>query len=174
MWDSKLLSEAILFAEKKHDGQKMKFPEDVPYSAHVFGVTMIAAKYGLTLKDVDMNLLLCATVLHDTLEDTQTTHKELENLFGKQIADGVFALTKNKDLPKEKQMVDCIEKIKKQPKEIAIAKMADRMFNIRCRVSSWTKEKQEHYKQEAEFICEALGYVDDGMKKDFKNLIENY
>lgn len=174
MWDSKLASDAIVFAEQKHDGQKMKYPENVSYSAHIFGVTMLAVKYASQMKNVNMDLLVCTAVLHDTLEDTSATFKEIEKVFGKQIAEGVLALTKNEKLEKEKQMADCIERIKKQPKEVAIVKMADRMFNIRCRVPSWDNEKQEVYKAEAKFICESLGDANPKMKKDFETLIENY
>lgn len=174
MWNSKLVGDAILFAEQKHNGQKMKYPEDVSYSAHVFGVTMIAVKYASQMKNVNMDLLVCSAILHDTLEDTSATYEDIEKQFGKQIAEGVLALTKNKNLPKEEQMKDCIEKIKKCPKEIAVVKMSDRMFNIRCRVPSWDKEKQEAYKDEAEFICENLGYANAKMKQDFEELIKNY
>lgn len=175
MWDSKLVNDSIFFATKKHDGQKMKHPENMPYMAHCFGVSMCAIKYASMLGGkVDWNLLVCSAILHDTLEDTNTTFEELENLFGTKIAEGVFALTKDESIEKEKQMLDCIQRIKKQPKEIAIVKLSDRFFNLRERVPAWEKEKQEAYLAEGKLIFNELGEFCKPLKTDFEKQINKY
>ena len=146
MWNSKKVNDAIFFATDKHKGQVMKQPENMPYSAHFFGVAMNAIQLAAQSKEpIDWDLLICSAILHDTLEDTSATKEELEQIFGKEIADGVDALTKNESLPHEQQMADSIARIKKQPREIAIVKISDRMFNIRDRVETWDKEKQEQF-----------------------------
>ena len=164
--DIKEVYKAYKFAEKLHDGQYRVSEE--PYIIHPVEVTKILA----TLK-VDTHTLM-ASILHDTIEDTGATKEEIESLFGKDIANGVSALTKNKSLPKEIQMKDSLERIKKQPFEIAIVKVADRMFNIRDRVESWNSEKQEQYKEEARLICEELGELFLPAKEALEEQIEKY
>lgn len=175
MWESKKVNDAIFFATKKHEGQLMKQLEGMPYSAHFFGVAMNAIKLAAQSQEpIDWDLLICSAILHDTIEDTGATKEEIESLFGKDIANGVSALTKNKSLPKEIQMKDSLERIKKQPFEIAIVKVADRMFNIRDRVESWSSEKQEQYKEEARLICEELGELFLPAKEALEEQIEKY
>ena len=175
MWNSKKVNDAIFFATKKHQGQFMKQPEGMPYSAHFFGVAMNAIQLAAESKEpIDWDLLICSAILHDTLEDTQTSKEELEQVFGKAIADGVSALTKNESLPSEQQMKDSLERIKKQPREVAIVKIADRMFNIRDRVESWSEEKQEQYREEARLISEELGELFLPAKDALEEQIEKY
>ena len=176
MWDSVLVNKAIFFAGEKHKGHEMFNPVGMPYSAHYFGVALNAIKFAaMTGENIDWDLLLCSSILHDTLEDTTATYEELESNFGKEIAQGVLALTKNPNLPYEEQMPDSLKRIRKQPKEIAIVKMADRMFNMRDRVPTWPKDKQEAYKKEAQMICDALGELcGDEMTSSMQEQLGNY
>ncbi len=74
------------------------------------------------------SLSIKCAILHDTIEDTKLTIKEVENRFGKNIADGVLALTKNEqDTTVKDKMLDSLARIKKQPKEVWVVKMADRV-----------------------------------------------
>ena len=75
-----MLQKAINFAKEKHKGQKDECGKDY-FEAHCFVVFEI-----LKLIDVDDNLL-CAGLLHDTIEDTDTTHEELIKEFNQDIAD---------------------------------------------------------------------------------------
>lgn len=173
LWDDKMFYEALLFATKAHDGQKMKHPIDVPYAAHIFGVFGNAIKYATNEKNVDWNLLACAALLHDTIEDTAVTYEQICEKFGKAVADGVLALSKNKKMGKD-AMMDSVARIKMQPKEVAIVKMADRLFNMQCRVPAWTEEKQEKYKQEAIYIAQNLGFACKPLKRALFETIERY
>ena len=122
MWDLDLINKAVIFASKKHNGQMMMYPNDAPYSAHYFGVTINAIDLArLCDFEVDWELLICSSILHDTIEDTSATFEEVKENFGEKIANGVFALTKNSSLEKKEQMKDSLERIKQQPKEIATA-----------------------------------------------------
>ncbi|MBQ8425205.1 MAG: bifunctional (p)ppGpp synthetase/guanosine-3',5'-bis(diphosphate) 3'-pyrophosphohydrolase [Clostridia bacterium] len=175
MWDLELINKAVIFASKKHNGQMMKYPEDAPYSAHYFGVTLNAIELAKMCDfEIDWELLICSAIMHDTIEDTTATYDEVKESFGKKIADGVMALTKNESLEKEKQMRDSLERIKKQPKEIALVKLADRLLNISVRVPTWGKEKQELYKVEAQIICDELGIICEKVKKRLQAQIDNY
>ena len=117
MWNKELVNKAIFFATEKHNGQSMKHPTNMPYSAHFTGVTLNAIKYAINSNrgDWDWDLLVCSAILHDTLEDTNATYEEIEEEFGKSIADGVLALTKNNILPKDEKMKDSVKRLKEQP-----------------------------------------------------------
>ena len=175
MWNEELFTKTMLFAIDKHKNQVMKYPENMPYSAHIFGVTERLINNAIKdEQDFDWNLAIQVALLHDTLEDTDTSYDELVDNFVRQVADGVLAVTKNDNLPKEMQMKDCIVRIKKQPKEIAMVKLADRLFNMRERLPIWSKEKQEAYKKEAIMICDELGFASENLSKALKEAIENY
>lgn len=175
MWTNKKFLDALFFATKAHESQRMQYPDDMPYSAHIYGVLQFAVKGCVEGNDdPDWDLLVQCALLHDTIEDTDTTYAMLENKFGKKVADGVLALSKNPELDKDIQMTDCIKRIKNQPKEIAIVKLADRLFNMRGKVLNWSEEKQEYYKKEAQLICDELGYGSLELKSQLQRAIDNY
>ena len=84
-----LLKKAIDFATKKHEGQMRKSGE--PYITHPLSVAALLVEWGM---DTDT---VVAGVLHDTLEDTDTTLAEIEEIFSRDIAflvDGVTKVSK--------------------------------------------------------------------------------
>ncbi len=175
LFEDKVFYKALFFAEQAHRGQLMKHPVNMPYSAHFVGVCMNAIKYAvLDEGEVDFNLLVQVALLHDTIEDTAVTYEQVEKEFGKVVADGVMALSKDDSVEKSLQMQDCIERIKKQPREVAIVKLADRLFNIRDRVPSWSEKKQHSYKAEAKLILRELGDACKSLKEALTNAINNY
>jgi (p)ppGpp synthase/HD superfamily hydrolase len=115
--------------------------------------------------NLDGNLAVQCALLHDTLEDTEITYVDLVNNFGEKVADGVFALTKDKAIGdkitdkwqrKHLQMSDSLKRIKTQPKEIWMVKLADRITNLQPPLQYWTDQIVEKYKQESIEIFEAL------------------
>ena len=170
MIDLERVNRAIFFAVKAHEGQKMKFPSDVDYSAHIFGVALTALNFAENEK-VDKNLILMVALLHDVLEDTNVSYEEIKDAFGEEVAEGVSALTKNGDISKKLQMEDCLNRILLlKKKEVAIVKLADRCFNTRCRVGNWSAEKQNKYLIEAKTICEKIGFYCPPLKN---KILEN-
>ena len=168
------VQKALFYASEKHKEQKMgRPPKQIPYATHFFGVALNALNFA-SCEELDKTFLLTLAMLHDTLEDTDATYQELADEFGKNVADGVMALTRNEDIEFEKQIPDCLTRIKKQPKEVAIVKMADRLFNIRKRFTGWTQEKQNAYIKEAQFICDELGYACENLKQVLQNAINKY
>src|SRR5215831_19081078 len=87
---------ALAFAADKHRNQRRKDSEASPYINHPI---MLAKILSVECR-VDDPLVLCAAVLHDTLEDTQTTYGELAEQFGADVADVVREVTDDKSLPK--------------------------------------------------------------------------
>ena len=175
MWKNREVYKAIMFATQKHKDQMMKHPENTPYIAHVIGVMTHAIKYACMIeKEIDWNLLISCALLHDTLEDTEVTYNEIMSVFGDSVAQGVLSLTKNKSLPKSEQMKDSVERIKKQPLEVIIVKLSDRLFNMRDAVPKWNECKLLKYKDEAKYICNELGDFCKPLKKDLEQYIEDY
>ena len=133
-----LYQEALKFAALKHSKSNQTIPgSSLPYVVHLSNVAMevlIAAKY---TKKFNLGLALQVGLLHDTIEDTNTTADELSKHFGDSVADGVLALTKNKLLPKVQQMSDSLSRIKEQPKEIWAVKLSDRITNMQSPPSNW-------------------------------------
>ena len=89
-----LLDEAISFAVKKHSGQVRKM-EESPYILHPVEVMSVV---GTMTADKE---ILAAAVLHDTVEDTDTTIEEIRENFGTRVSLLVMTETENKreDLP---------------------------------------------------------------------------
>ena len=89
-----LVSEAIAFAVKAHDGMRRKKSE-APYILHPMEAAVIVG----TMTD-DQNLI-AAAVLHDVVEDAGVTIQEIEERFGKRVRELVASETENKrvDLP---------------------------------------------------------------------------
>ncbi len=174
MWENSRFNKAMYFAARAHKGQYMRHDSWAPYAMHFMGVTACAIKYASYCKNINWDLLVCTALLHDTLEDTSVTYAQIKQEFGVEVADGVQALTKNKKLPEEEQMPDCINRILRQPREIAILKMADRLFNLRDRVPGWGADKIAFYRKSSGQILEKLGFANAKLKKDLAKAIAEY
>ena len=106
-------TKAWFFASRVHKEQF--YPgEKLPYITHIGNVMMEVMAVASRLENAE--LAICCAILHDTIEDTPTRYEDIEKEFGKAVADGVMALTKNETLAtKREQMLDSLELIKLQP-----------------------------------------------------------
>lgn len=168
------LEEVLMFASLAHEGQKM-FEPKVSYVTHIVGVaTNVLEAYENGNKDFDLDYALKVALLHDTIEDTGVTYEDIKNKFGEDIANGVLALSKNESIAKENKMQDSLARIKKQRKEVAIVKLADRVYNMRCAPFGWSKDKQEGYLKEAKLIYDELSNNNEYLANKLLNRINNY
>ena len=97
MFNPQLIHKAIKFAQARHAGQTRKVSGD-EYFQHPIEASYICANFK---KSKSMDVLIAALILHDTVEDTETTFEELLSQFGMFVASLVFELTDDKAL-KEK------------------------------------------------------------------------
>ena len=173
IWSRDLYQKVIRFAGEAHGNQKIPGTA-LPYVIHLSNVCMeiFAAVCADEVENPDL-AMQCA-LLHDTIEDTGITFSEIEKAFGRSVADGVSALTKNHQLDKELRMADSIERIKHQPYEIWMVKLADRITNLQTPPSHWTGEKILSYRIEAEYIMQHLGSASTFLKERLKQKIETY
>lgn len=144
------LSSAIDFATERHAGQKRRSGE--PYITHPLAVASILIDWGM---DTDTIL---AGVLHDTLEDTETTIQELESLFGRDVAflvDGVSKLSKARSgmrdlssyLPTTKDNLTKLLIAVGEDIRVIIIKLADRLHNMQT-LRFQPPEKQQKISRE--------------------------
>ena len=173
-----LYQKAISFAAIAHKNQMVpgkQYSYVVHFSEVAMEVMLSQHDDGTgPASDIDLGLALQCALLHDTLEDTETTYDQLKEAFGWAVADGVLALTKNKDLDKPLQMVDSLRRIVLQPKEIHMVKMADRITNLQEPPSHWTPEKIRSYQNEARLIYDYLKDCCEFLARRLEIKIEDY
>jgi GTP pyrophosphokinase len=122
-----LIQKAADFAENAHDGQKRMSGE--PYFVHVFETAKTLARIGMDIKTI------VAGFLHDTLEDTKTSEKELTTEFGEEIVFLIKGVTKLGIL-KYKGHERHVESLRKffvamaNDLRVVIVKLADRLHNL--------------------------------------------
>jgi (p)ppGpp synthase/HD superfamily hydrolase len=151
--------QVMRFAAERHKAQKEP-GSDLPYLVHIVSVAAEVIAALPTTKLANPDLAVACALLHDTVEDTDTTLDEIAELFGPAVAAGVSALTKNEQLPtKKEQMADSLRRIREQPPEIAVVKLADRITNLSTPPHYWTKEKCGTYREEGILIADTLGYA---------------
>ena len=127
--DEDLLNRAYVYAMKAHGAQKRASGD--PYFSHPLEVAAILTD--LKLDDAT----IVAAVLHDTIEDTDTTREEIDRLFGKQIGKLVDGLTKIEKLDLVSKQARQGENFRKlllavaEDVRVLLVKLADRLHNMR-------------------------------------------
>ena len=151
-----LLESGIINAMLWHDGQLRK-GTNLPYIVHPLEVMNILLQMGADKK------LMIAGVLHDTVEDTEAALEDIEEIFGKEIADLVASHTEmDKSLPWRERKEIALEHLAKASKREQMLVLADKLSNIEAMVRDFDKlgdelwerfnqgkEQQEWYYREA-------------------------
>jgi (p)ppGpp synthase/HD superfamily hydrolase len=143
------MEDIIAFATQKHEGQVRKLSKD-PYIVHPINVANILK--ALNEKDD----VVKAAYLHDTIEDTNTTFEEINEKFGKKVADLVQELTSNRSAIKEEGKAQYLaKKMNNMSAEALTIKFADRFDNI-SDLNDFDIEFARRYLKETEFILAHL------------------
>lgn len=119
---TRLISQAQRYAAKQHLGQTRK-GDNSPYITHPEAV------YEIARLETSDPAILAACWLHDTIEDTSTTYEELRELFGKEIADIVLAVSEDKTIKDWKQRKAKYIKNVFSNEKAQIVAWADKMHN---------------------------------------------
>ena len=122
-----LLLKALAFAAHKHRDQRRKDPEASPYINHPIALADVLVNEG-GVTDVEV---LCAALLHDTVEDTATTPDELAEAFGARVASIVAEVTDDTRLPKAERKRLQIEHAGALSTQAKLVKLADKICNLR-------------------------------------------
>ena len=163
-WSGEAYVQALHLAAHWHRDQKVPGTE-LPYLVHLTSVCnevqrALAADATLAVSStavVRPDVAVQGALLHDILEDTAMTPAELTAAVGAEVTAIVAALSKDAALPKAEQMADSLRRIRAEPREAWIIKLADRITNLAPPPSYWKREKCAAYRAEAEQILTALG-----------------
>jgi (p)ppGpp synthase/HD superfamily hydrolase len=121
------LLEALEFAAVRHHDQRRKGDRGAPYVNHLIEVARLLAQVG----GVAESVTLVAAVLHDTLEDTDTTAAELERRFGARVRSIVDEVSDDPALPKAERKRLQIEHAPTLSDPAKCIKIADKISNVR-------------------------------------------
>ncbi|MEP6702051.1 MAG: HD domain-containing protein [Betaproteobacteria bacterium] len=122
-----LLIDALAFAAHKHRDQRRKNVAASPYINHPIALAHVLVCEGR----IEDEAVLCAAILHDTLEDTETTLDEITLRFGSVIASIVGEVTDDTALPKAQRKALQIEHAPHLSPAAKLVKLADKICNLR-------------------------------------------
>lgn len=161
---------AVAFAADKHRNQRRKDAEASPYINHPIALANVLANEG----GVDDVTVLCAAVLHDTIEDTETTPEELQAIFGPKVASVVMEVTDDKSLEKSVRKQRQVEHAPHMSREAKLVKLADKISNLRDIIASppadWSAERKQAYFEWAARVVAGLRGVHPGLESVFDGL----
>ncbi len=167
MSDTTLILRAAMFAAHKHRNQRRKDADASPYINHPLALACAIASEG---KVTDV-ATLCAALLHDTIEDTDTTAAELSREFGPGIAAIVEEVTDDKTLAKaerKRMQVEHAAHISDAAKRV---KLADKISNLRdvanAPPADWGIERRREYFDWAKSVIDRLRGVDARLEAVF-------
>ena len=150
------LLEAVAFAAVKHQDQRRKGHRHLPYINHPVRVAETLWSVGGVR---DMTTLVAA-LLHDTLEDTETTAAEIELQFGPEVLGLVQEVTDDKSLPKAVRKQRQIEHAAHSSPRAKMIKLADKIHNVSDLTNEppadWPKSRLVQYVDWSELVVAGL------------------
>lgn len=165
------LLQAISFSAKKHRFQRRKGGDAEPYINHPIEVANLIASVG---KVTDLEILMAA-VLHDTIEDTETTAEELTELFGENVCGMVLEVTDDKSLPKQRRKELQIEHSPHLSFGAKHVKLGDKISNITDVLNNppadWSSERKFEYIGWAGKVVDGLRGINKELEDYFDNLV---
>lgn len=145
MQDAGILLRALAFAAERHSQQRRQDAAASPYINHPIALADVLANEGRVLDVV----VLSAAMLHDTIEDTETTADELTLHFGARIAAIVVEVSDDPRLDKATRKRRQIEHAPHLSPEAKLVKLADKICNLRDLLASppvqWPLQRQQAY-----------------------------
>lgn len=141
----KRIIKAAYFAARIHSADRRKDAEETPYINHPLALAnVLAVECGID--DVEV---ICGALLHDTIEDTETTEEELLEAFGEQITRIVLEVTDDKKLEWEERKEAQVRNAPDLSDQAKLVKLADKISNLRDIVASppsdWSLERKRKY-----------------------------
>jgi guanosine-3',5'-bis(diphosphate) 3'-pyrophosphohydrolase len=168
---TELFIKAVAFAANKHKSQRRKDVEASPYINHPIALANVLANEG-GIANMDV---LCAAILHDTVEDTETTEAELKLAFGDKITAIVLEVTDDKSLDKVERKQQQIAHAPHISIEAKMVKLADKICNLRDILASppagWSLERKLAYFQWSADVVAGLRGTNVKLERVFDGLI---
>jgi GTP diphosphokinase / guanosine-3',5'-bis(diphosphate) 3'-diphosphatase len=165
--DVSLLLKAFKFAAYKHRDQRRKDERASPYINHPIAVAETLWEIG-GIRNVTT---LVAGILHDVIEDTDTSQEELEQEFGVEVCNIVKELTDDKELPKTARKRLQLENIADLSWPARYVRIADKISNVEDIIHSpparWSLERREEYVIWAGKIVDGLRGANKALEQHF-------
>ena len=161
-----ILTEAYKFSAIKHTKQRRKGKLDIPYINHPIEVANILSH---AEPDED-TILLAAAVLHDTIEDTDTSYEELIGVFGSEIADLVMEVTDDMSLSSKKRKEIQFEKARGLSIKAKKIRIADKICNVLDIIQTryhWTTRQKLEYITWASNVVDKCRGTNEILEKEF-------
>ncbi len=163
---------ALAFAAHRHRAQRRKDAAASPYINHPIALVDVLVNEG----GVTDAVVLCAAVLHDTIEDTETTADEIAQAFGERVASIVVEVSDDKSLPKDVRKAMQIEHAPTLSTEAKLVKLADKICNLRDVLAAppagWPTERKRGYFAWAEKVVGGLRGSNARLEAAFDELLE--
>lgn len=161
------------FAASKHRDQRRKDSFKSPYINHPIDVAELIWNVG-GYCDIDV---VCAALLHDTVEDTDTSLEEIEAKFGKRVASLVSEVTDDKSLPKARRKELQVEHASHLSKEAKLIKLADKIVNVidigKSPPPDWSHERLVEYLEWATRVVDQLRGTSESLEKLFDESVDS-
>ena len=165
--DISLFLKAVKFSAEKHRRQRRKDKQASPYINHPIEVAEILWTTG----NVNDITVIVAALLHDTLEDTDTTPDELRIHFGEDVLALVLEVSDDKTLPKPERKRRQIEKAPFLSPRARLLKLADKICNIRDIANfpphNWSWQRKFEYLEWAASVIDGLRGVNRELEIHF-------
>lgn len=164
---------ALDFAAHKHTDQRRKGVRGEPYVNHVAEVARLVAE-ATGGRD---RVAILAALLHDTLEDTDTTREELEREFGPEVASVVAEVTDDKRLRKAERKQRQVDGAASKSLQARLVKLADKTSNLRSMAASppanWPQSQKREYFDWAKAVVDRMRGTHPGLESLFDTAYEN-
>jgi GTP diphosphokinase / guanosine-3',5'-bis(diphosphate) 3'-diphosphatase len=168
--DVALVLKATQFAAHKHKDQRRKDASASPYINHPIAVANVLRDEG----HVRDPAVLAAALLHDTIEDTETSYEELRGLFGDEIAEMVAEVTDTKWLEKKSRKRLQISKAASASNGAKLVKLGDKICNLRDIIASppagWSGERKREYFDWAKRVVDQVRGTSVKLERRFDQL----
>jgi len=165
-----LILKALDFAAKKHRDQRRKDSDATPYINHPIEVAELLVNEG----NIHDDAVIIAALLHDTVEDTETTIEELAEEFTREIADIVAEVTDDKSLKKAERKQLQVENTATSSKKAKLVKLADKICNLRDMKNqppeNWDVQRKQEYFDWAKEVINQVNGVNENLEKMFNEI----
>jgi guanosine-3',5'-bis(diphosphate) 3'-pyrophosphohydrolase len=171
--DLKLLLKALQFSAIKHKDQRRRDTDASPYINHPISLAGILCNEA-HITDVEV---ICGALLHDTVEDTQTTAEELEREFGSAIKNIVMDVTDDKTLKKHERKQAQIDHAAHISDKAKLVKLADKISNLRD-ISinpppDWSLERRQEYFDWARKVIDQIRGTNPNLEAIFDEICKD-
>ncbi|MCS6992468.1 MAG: HD domain-containing protein [Anaerolineales bacterium] len=163
---------AVHFAAFKHRDQRRKDQALSPYINHPLEVARLLWEVGSVREEAT----LIAAILHDTIEDTDTTPDDIRQTFGEDVLGLVLEVTDDKSLPKARRKQLQIETAPHLSLRAKLIKLADKISNVYDLLHSpprrWSLERKQRYLLWTEQVVTGLRGVNPALEHRYDELLQ--